>query len=413
MRQRAKINIKKLAVVGIILVIVLYIAFIVIDLIRKPTDTFLVEYGNLSLEENVEGYIIRDEQVIQSEESKDGIKQIRNEGEKVAKNDNVFRYYSSGEEELTKKISELDTKIGESLQNENNVFSSDIKVLDTQIESELQIIKGINNISEINKRKEKINSLINTKAKISGDLSPSGSYIKNLIEQRSSLENQLNSNSKYVKAPISGIVSYKIDGLEEVLTKNGFSNLNESVLEKLNLKTGQMNPTSQQKAKILNNFEAYIATVMSSVQAKEAEVGNNVKLRLNDIGEINAVIEYKTEETDGKVILVFKINNKVEQLTGYRKISFDVIWWNHKGLKAPNSALLIEEEQTYIIRTRAGYLDKILVKVLKQNEDYSIITNYTTDELKELGYSTDELRTIRTVSIYDEIIDKPKADMIK
>ena len=51
-----------------------------------------------------------------------------------------------------------------------------------------------------------------------------------------------------------------------------------------------------------------------------------------------------------------------------------------------------------------GYEDKILVKVLKTNEKYSIVTNYTSDELTELGYSATEIRNMPNIAIYDEIL---------
>ena len=62
------------------------------------------------------------------------------------------------------------------------------------------------------------------------------------------------------------------------------------------------------------------------------------------------------------------------------------------------------KEISYVIRTRIGYQDKILVKVLKTNEKYSIVTNYTSDELTELGYTASEIRNMPNIAIYDEIL---------
>lgn len=102
-------------------------------------------------------------------------------------------------------------------------------------------------------------------------------------------------------------------------------------------------------------------------------------------------------------MLIFKINKSVEDLIAYRKISIDVIWWSYSGLKVPNTALMQENDLYYVIRNRTGYTDKILVKVLKQNKDYSIIENYTTKELLELGYTQDEISSMKSISLYDEI----------
>ena len=109
------------------------------------------------------------------------------------------------------------------MSNENNLFTSDIKILDNQIEDKLNELYKLNDIHKINEYKNDINTYITKKAKIAGELSPAGSYIKKLIDERSKFENELNSNSEYVTAPVSGIVSYRVDGLEDVLSTKDFS----------------------------------------------------------------------------------------------------------------------------------------------------------------------------------------------
>ena len=61
---------------------------------------------------------------------------------------------------------------------------------------------------------------------------------------------------------------------------------------------------------------------------------------------------------------------------------------------------------SYVTRTRIGYEDKIIVKVLRTNEKYSIVTNYTSDELSKIGYTIEEIRNMVNIAIYDEILLK-------
>ena len=137
---------------------------------------------------------------------------------------------------------------------------------------------------------------------------------------------------------------------------------------------------------------------------KMLKYGNkNAMLRMPNGAEINSEIVYKKEQDDGKTMLIFKINKEVENLISYRKISLEVVWWSYSGLKISNSSIIQEEDLTYIIRNRTGYKDKILVKVLKQNDDYSIIRNYTTEELKALGYSKEEIASMKSIGLYDQI----------
>lgn len=413
-----KKNVKKIAIASFIaLFVLIYCIYEIIKLISQPTNTFVIENGTLYNEESAVGYVIRQESVIQGNNYKNGMVQIKSEGEKVAKGESVYRYYSSNEENLIKKIQELDIKIEEALANQKDLFSNDIKLLENQIEEKLYEITQTKNIKKIAEYKKDINAKITKKAKIAGELSPSGSYVRKLIEERSSYENSLNSGSEYVNAQSSGIVSYRVDGLEDILTVESFSTLNKKFLEDLKLKTGEIIATSEQNAKIINNFESYLVTTLDSNEAKSAKVGDSLKIRLSNSSEVSAKIEYITSENEERLI-IFKITEGVELLSSYRKISFDVIWWSYKGLKVPNDCLIVEkgpvgtpkenENVYYIVRKRAGYTDKIIVKVLKQNSAYSIIRNYETNELKtELGYDNTQIRQTKSMMLYDEILLNP------
>ena len=114
---------------------------------------------------------------------------------------------------------------------------------------------------------------------------------------------------------------------------------------------------------------------------KLLKFGNILTLRLSDSTEIPAEIVQIKEENNGRVI-VFKITREVEKLIEYRKISFDIVWWSFTGWKISNSALIEENDLTYVRRIKAGVEDKVLVKVLRQNDTYSIVDNYTDEELR-------------------------------
>lgn len=402
---------RKIALISIIVfVIAIYCIYKVVKLVQNPTDTFSVEQGKIYQEESVVGYIIREETVVKGSNYKNGMVQIKTEGERVAKNEAIFRYYSSGEESLKKKIADLDSKIDEAMAGEKNLFSGDIKTLEKQIEEKVTSLVSVNNLQNIRETKKDISSNITKKAKIAGEYSPAGSYLKKLINERSKYENQLNSGAEYLKAPISGVVSYKVDGYEEVLTPKNFDNLNKEYLKKLDIKTGQVVADSLESGKIINNFKCYIACNLSSEQAKNVKKGDNVKIRLPNNVEVISNVEYVLNEEESTT-LVLKLTKQVQELVSYRKISFDIVWWSHSGKKVPNTAIGTEQrndkEISYVIRTRAGYQDKIWIKVTKKNEKYSIVENYTNAELQELGYSAEEIKGRKNLTLYDEILKNP------
>ncbi len=406
-----KLNKKKVGQALLLLIIIILaicILYSTINLLIQPSDVFVIENGKIYDEETNIGYVIRDEQLVSSDEYQNGIVTIKPEGAKVAKGASIFRYCSPNEEKLEAQISELDKEIQKAIDGQNiSIYSTDIQLLEKQIEEKLELLQNTNELEEIAEYKSEISSYMIKKAKIAGELSPSGSYINKLINQRSEYEQQLNSGQKYISAPMSGIVSYKVDGYEEKLTVDNIDSITKDTLNSVKTKTGQLISSSSEQGKVVNNFYCYIATVLSSDNAMSAKEGDTVKLRLSNNNEIPAEIVKISEFTDGEAIVFFRITQDVEYLISYRKISIDVIWWDATGLKVPNSSIIHEENKDYVIRSRTGYTDKILIKIKRQNEDYAIIENYTTQELREMGYSTNEITSMKSISLYDEIVLKP------
>ena len=410
LKQKKNFN-KKIIIYIALGLVVIYLIYTIYLLIKQPTDIFTLEEGTLYSEETDIGYIIRDEVVIQGENYKNGMEKIKSEGEKVAVNEAVFRYYTKNEDSLKQKIAELDTKIQEAMANETEteLFPSDIKSLETQIEEKLAGISNIKDTTKLEETKKEINELVTKKANIAGDLSPQGSYLKELIEERKNYESELNSGAEYVNSSKSGVVSYKVDGFEDVLkpTDECFSSLSKDYLETLDLKTGKTIPTSDESGKIVDNTYCYIATITNTEEAKNAKVGDKVNVRLPSGEEVSAEISYILEEESGERVLIIKIEKGVEDLINYRKISFDLIWWSAQGLKIPNQAIVKENDLAYVVRNRAGYLNKILVKVKKEGDKYSIVEPYDTEELKELGFTSEEIISYKKISLYDEVILNP------
>ena len=351
--------------------------------------------------------------MVNGNNNQNGILQIKTEGEKVAKGEYIFRYYSNNEQSINEKIQELDVQIQEAMQGQTELFSGDIKSLEKQIDVKAQGLKHKNSIQEIAEYKNDISTYLTKKSKIAGDLSIAGSYINGLLEQKKQYENELASNSEYIKAPVSGVVSYRIDNLEEKLTPDTIESLDKKYLEDLDIKTGQMVTTSNAMGKIVNNYEAYIVVILESNEARESQVNDRVKLRLSSDNEIVSKITYKKELEDKSILIVFRITDNIEQLIDYRKISFDIIWWSVEGLKIPNNAIVYDNGNSYVVRSRAGYLDKILIKTLQQNDKYCIITNYSTEELINMGFSNSEINNMKKLTIYDEILADPNAENLE
>ena len=128
---------------------------------------------------------------------------------------------------------------------------------------------------------------------------------------------------------------------------------------------------------------------------------------------IDAKIAYTSQENEDEMLIILEINKQIDELANYRKISFDLIWWSSTGLKVPNQAIIEENGLNYVVRNRVGYLDKILVKVTRKNDKYSIVSNYSTDDLEKIGFDKNEIGSMKKISIYDELVLNPDLSKVQ
>ena len=380
--------------------------FGIIGLMKNPSSTVIVKEGTVTKEETVTGVIIRDETIVQGKNLKNGMQHIVDEGEKVAVGDPIFRYFSTDESQTKSKIAELDNKINLAISENNQIlYSSSTKLIDSQILEKIKELPEINSVQILKENKRNVSSLILKKAKLAGDLSPTGSTLKQLINERSKLEKQIADGAEYIKAEKSGIVSYRIDGFEEKLKNDDFSKYTKDYIKKLNLKVGDIVPVNSEKGKIINNFKCHIAVISKTQEAKNAKEGQKLSIVLPNAQMVKGkIVRINREGNNGDVVLIIEFDEGIESLSIYRSIRVDLVWWNKVGNKIPNSAIFNVNGLSYVIRSNNGYNDYVLIKILKQSDDYSIVSNYSLVELKELNLK----QNISTsLLLYDEVVLNP------
>ena len=177
------------------IIIVAYIISAIYLLIVHQSDTYIISQGTVTQEDETVGYIIRDEQVKKSDNYNNGIYAIASEGQRVAINEPVFRYYSDTEKQINSEINDINYKIQDLLEKDKSVTSADIKAIEKQIEEKMQNINTLNNYQEISEYKKNIDTLISKKIGFIGDATENKD-IKKLIKQRKELESKLKNSSE-------------------------------------------------------------------------------------------------------------------------------------------------------------------------------------------------------------------------
>ena len=405
---------------SILIITITYFVINFVQLIMKPTETTLVRNGELIKYEEVEGYITRDESIVNTNNYV-GVMQVELEDiTRVSKGGVIATFVSKSQEDLMKKIESLDAQIQNAMETEQTKYSSDVKALDSNIQIQLyENIKGNTVVSSLNESKVKLNENIKKKAQIAGELSPVGSRLKELITQRTNYETQINNAKMELLAPKAGLVSYRVDGYENVFTKNNISSYTSENLSNLKISTNKIIPRDNSKIKIVDNFDCYITMLLNSEDGNNAKLNDKLYLRFKNTGDklIPATVEYISEEEKGRLITV-KIETNIEELTKYRKINLDIVWWSYTGFKLHKSLISkkdVTNSQGQTVATldcvkikRTGYEDIAYVKIVKEFGDYVIVDNYTTQEYLDMGLSENDISNFVTLKLYNEVMVNEK-----
>ena len=147
------------------------------------------------------GILIRSEEGLNVENGQK-IQKIKENNEKVSKNEIVAKVSTQSEQDIIKKIEEINKNIEEALaENQINVNSTQNITINEKIERVLANVNNTNLQNKIEEYDKEIKSALYEKAKISGELTKEGSKLKGLIKAKENLENTLNSNTKTILSP--------------------------------------------------------------------------------------------------------------------------------------------------------------------------------------------------------------------
>lgn len=372
--------------------IILGICFVAITVVVLVSDVFsakeqyLLQNGTLESTEFVTAYVIKNEKIIEKDTSKTIVPVLSN-GSKAQKGGIIATYKGKEYENYEETLAEMDKEILEAMQDLPTVYSSEIDTLDLSIYSLISKIDKETSTAKMQEYKQKINNNINKRATIIGELSPKGASVRKLIEERNEYEEKAKKSNDNILAPITGIVSYSTDGLEEKLNISNIENLTYSKIQSL---VNENTQSISKNIKVVNNYEAYIVTKVSKKNVGYIEENNDYTLRLIEDSNYELEAELvKFVENEEEIELYFKITNGIEELVDLRDIEIEIVWWQRTGMIVLNTAVFEENGISYINVIKYSETVKIPVKVLRKNDTYSMVTNYDYEELEELGISTD------------------------
>jgi putative membrane fusion protein len=411
--KKVKGRMKKRLCIGLFVFISIYFLISLITIIFSHSDdTILPDTGVIYSKTSGQGIVIKEEYVYYSEGSGQ-LNLLIDEGIRVPAGTEVANIVMVKDEaSINIEIKNVEDKIN--------------KLLDTNAKS---IIKNINseensdNISSIiegiqtnikNENYEAVESNINNLSSLSNGLIPEKTLINQSLEalyqEKERLVGQLNSNFIRYFSKEPGIVSYEVDGYENVYLPKEFENYTYEKLTVNDMKDKDENKSldvssGQPIFKIINNFEWYMAIKTEDItDIKLYEAGQTMLIELDNGTELKGKI-IAINITGDKAVIVLKLNTYIHQDYNLRFPLLNIVHYKKEGLKIPTKVIIEKDgKKGVLIKDINGIVVFKQISVLGEEDEYSII-----DKGNNNGYIEENGKSYKTVTLYDEIFVDPLA----
>ncbi len=405
-------------IIACIIVGATFFIFYFIKMFRKPTEYIIVRNDRITKYENVNALVIREEELVNTNSFSGERKIVAQDATKIAKGGVIASFIEQENEIIKKDIDKIDEQIQTLISEDTSDYSQDFKTIDKELGQKVYDIYGIENeYTALVTLKNSIEEDLYSKIKSIGKSAPSNSELKELVNERVSYEDSKYSSKKDLKSTKSGMVSYRVDGYEDVFTPADFSKITPEELKKVPFVIDQQIPIDSQKIKIVNNFVVYLAIMTDSEEGKNLHLNDTIRISFDGSfsNYSKATVEYIIDEEDTRVVIV-KTEDNTENLSKYRKVNLDIIWWNYEGMKVPNESVyqkaIINEATGEVYATvdaikvlgTTGYQKEVYIKIEKATSDFSIIKNYDDEELLEMGIPEGIVDDRNKLNLYDRVV---------
>lgn len=358
-----------LAVAGIFFYFVIRLG---LDLFYNEQSTYLVEVGNLNIENQYSALVLRNELIVDTNLT-GKITYFANEGEVVTKNHQIAEIYNDGtaseeaaadEREENRKKIEFDYNSLEyditTLKNQI-IFSMNAKQFDEIPVLKQQLIQKLDRLEKLQTE----NKFLSNRT---------ASYAEKTIGEGILLEGQ----KQAIYAPASGILTYKTDGYEDFLTIDNLYNINYDEISSLVLnETSLVHASVKPKDKlfkIVDNVNYFIAAIVSN---EEIETYKNVQ-------KITVVIDGKSLEgdiydvftNDQNAVAVIQLREGFDSFFNRRIINCSIVRENYRGLKIEMDSIVNIDGQigVYVV-DKERKLVFTPVKILGYDDESAIVYN--------------------------------------
>ncbi len=391
-KQKKKTRIRvALFLVVIYLVVLAFMSF-------KPPSIAKVVYGNVASYFETQGMVVRNEKVVYSSKNGYIIKKLQ-ENKRVPKGYKVVQMSNKESVgDLSYQLDAINEKIdiAENKQANGNGFTDDINKIDNDIKGLLSEIKkdarmGTFNITQ--RDINKLSSMLEKKNAIASDNPFVKDNVTKMENEKKDIEELIRNSYTYTKSPEAGIVSFYIDGYENINGDNisNYDVFNEKPQDNSSKDEGDFVNAGDPLFKVVDNYQWYIYI---KVPSKEPALknGENVKLNIHE-KSLDARVVKLIKQNDGHCALL-GLNQQYDGFVKDRFVKLKVVKNSDEGMMLPYKSIINANGKRYVYKYASNGIKKIEVKVLATDGDKAVVD------------SVDKLDGLK---VYDEVINDKSA----
>lgn len=390
----------------IILLFILVFTYIYIAKTQlKHKTTYTVINGSIenSIETNL--YFIKKETPIDYDKNQ-AITAIVDQGKRASKYEAIATYQNESYEEYQNQIADIDKQIQTLVKDLPITYSADISNIDDKIMKYSNEVQKTTSYLKIQEYKTKLDELAYKKITILANSSPDSSAIRDLVSKREELVKLSKSSDNTILTTVSGIVTYKVDGLENSYKYNNVENYSVSEYEEL-INSYNNCSNSEFGIKIVDNFGAYLLVKTESGSNDQYIVeGKNYKIRISDLENLTLTAQLiNNVNENGFNYSLFEIQNEIDDLVDYRKLSCEVVWNTTNGMAVPLNSIYQDEtlNYDYVLMVYGTDYIKVPINIIAKSDSIALVENVSKEQMEQYG-----LDSSFKLELYDELIIEEK-----
>lgn len=419
-------NSKKIRTLGAVVLaflVLLYVGYQAYQATHQSIRTETAMYGEVSDVLQAQGFILRNETVI--DESYSGVLSYRvADGSRVSRGGVIAEIFSNESDAASQReLDQLDQEIEnlQSLSQTANFYVANPSMLGDQIYSALEGISQLvneNDFSGLNTQKGELQNALIRRQLITGEESAEdySQRISQLQSQRDTLASQTGSATGSILAPEAGYFISTVDGLENVMDISQVESITVAQAEEL---LEQQPSSTDAVGKICQDFNWYAVCVFDEDDMVRFEGVEDVYLDIPfaSTEQIPAkVLARNSDGESGKTAVVFQCSTMDADIAAVRNEAIQVTVNTYSGVlvnerairfadveytttdEAGNTVTQVQENVKGVYVLYGGQLEFVQVFTDQTVNGYAICRTDLTEEEQSM------LVTDSTIQLYDQVV---------